>query len=228
MRNARLIQDFRDKDYRPTRRTLADGLWRLEQELKASRQTGRWHVRVPHETSRDPLFAAIWFRADEGDDLVVAYPFSKGCRAITESGQEAYLALADLDGAVPHDEEDRLLLKDGRILRALEFDIFPHPRDFNDLEHAIVYLTVRFLNADHIGFCYIPEPGFWWIDYSRLHELCVQNVKELALHINAHIGRLPRPAGEAPLGPVSLEKIRDTLSVAGIRKARGRKPKIAA
>ncbi len=138
------------------------------------------------------------------------------------------MALAELDGAVPHDEEDRILLKDGRVLYALEFDIFPHPRDSTDIEHAIVYLTVRFLNAENIGFRYIPELGFWWIDYSRLHELCVHNVKELAHYIDTHIGNLPRSAEEAPLGPVSLEKLRDTLSVAGIRKARGRKPKIAA
>ena len=104
----------------------------------------------------------------------------------------------------------------------------PHPKDFTDLEHAIVHLTIRFLNADHIGFRYIPEPGFWWIDYSRLRELCVQNVKELALYIDCHIGKLPRGDGEPPLGPVSLDKIQRTLSMAGIRKARGRKPKIAA
>lgn len=228
MRDARLILDFRDTNNRPIRRTLADGLARLDQELESRPQTGRWHLHVPRAASQDSLFAAICFQADEGGDFVIPYPFSKGCWAITDSGQKIYLALVELDRAVPHDGSDSVLLKDGRILRALEFDILPSRRDFADVEHAIVFLTVRFLKADHIGFRYIPEPGFWWIDYCRLHEFCVQNVKELALYINTHIGKLPRPAGEAPLGPVSLEKIRDTLSIADIRKARGRKPKIAA
>jgi hypothetical protein len=47
MRNARLIQDFRDTNYRPTRRTIADGLARLEQELGAKLDIGRCHLHVP-------------------------------------------------------------------------------------------------------------------------------------------------------------------------------------
>ena len=105
--------------------------------------------------------------------------------------------------------------------------MLPHPKDFTDLEHAIVFLTVRFLKAEGIGFRHMPEPGYWWIDYSRLSELSVSNVKALARYIAAHIGKLPRGDEEPPLGPVSLNKIQNTLAMAGVRKVRGRKPKKA-
>jgi len=39
---------------------------------------------------------------------------------------------------------------------------------------------------------------------------------------------LPRGNQEPALGPVSLNKIQNTLAMAGIRKVRGRKPKKAA
>lgn len=227
MRNARLIQDCRDKQNRATRRTLADGLARLDQELEAKPQSGRWHICVPQLPAHDAIVAAIWFEADEGEDIVIPYPFSKGCWAITEIGNEIYLPLVELDGAVPQSCDGRVLLKDGRVLRALEFDIIPHPRDFTDLEHAIVFLTVRFLEAESIGFRYIPEAGWWNIDYCRLHELRVRNVKELARYIDSHIGTLSRPAGKPPFSSVSLDKIQDTLRFARIQKARGRKARTA-
>jgi hypothetical protein len=91
-------------------------------------------------------------------------------------------------------------------------------------------LTVRFLKAEAACFrCVAPEVGYWAIDYSRVPELSVRNVKELARYIDAHIGGLlPRGADEPPLDPVSLRTIQRTLDMGGIRKARGRKPRIAA
>ncbi len=225
MRDAQLILDFRDDGYRATRRTLADGLARLEQELETRSRTGRWRLHVPRASSPDPLSVAIWFEAEEGADVVIAYPFSKGSWGITDAGQKIYLTLTELHGAVPLNEYGELFLKDGRVLRSLEFDILPHPKDFTDLEHAIVGLTVRYLQAEEIAFRYIPEVGWWWIDYNRLYELRVRNVKELGLYINTRIGTLPRNSGKPSFGPVSVDKIQTTLSLAGIRKARGRKPK---
>lgn len=69
--------------------------------------------------------------------------------------------------------------------------------------------------------------GYWAIDYSRVPELRVRNVKELARYIDAYIGSLPRGSGNPPFGPVPLAKIQSTLALAGIQKVRGRKPKMA-
>jgi hypothetical protein len=227
MPDPRLILDYRDAHHRPTRRTLADGLMRLEQELGERPDARRCHLRVPGALDGTAFFAALWYRSDNGDDVIVAYPSSKGCRARMASRTSVYLSLDQLDGALL-DENGSVLLRDGRSVQALEFDVLPHPRDFTDLEHAIVFLTVRSLNAEDIGFRCIPEAGHWWIDYSRLPELSVQNVKELARYIDAHIGGLPRGAGKPALGPVSLDKIQNTLAMAGIQKVRGRKRKRAA
>jgi hypothetical protein len=138
-----------------------------------------------------------------------------------------YLSLDELDGALL-DDQGNVLLGDGRSVHALEFAVVPRPKDFTHLEHAIVFLTVRFLKAERIGFRCVPEAGYWGIDYGKLPGLSVKNVKELARYIDAHIGGLPRGAAEPPLGPVSLRKIQRTLDMAGIRKVRGRKPRIAA
>jgi hypothetical protein len=110
-----------------------------------------------------------------------------------------------LDGALI-DEDVNVLLADGRSVRALEFDVLPHPKDFTDLEHAIVFLTVEFLKAEDIGFRYMPEAGLRGIDYSRMSELSVSNVKALAGYIVTDIGKLPRGDAQPPLGPVSLKQ----------------------
>ena len=109
----------------------------------------------------------------------------------------------------------------------MEFDVLPHPQDFTDLEHAIVFLTVRFLKAEAACFrCVAPEVGYWAIDYSRVSELSVRNVKELARYIDAHIGDF-RPAGPRIPRLVRSHWLRFRVRslMAGIRKVRGRKPK---
>jgi hypothetical protein len=227
MRKVRLIQNFRNEHYRPTRRTIADGLAMLERELGAKAEAGRCHLYVPRSPDGRAQFAAIWFRPTDGDDLVITYPSSKGCWARTSSGATVYFSLDQLDGALL-DEEGNVTLGDGRSLHALEFDVLPHPQDFTDLEHAIVLLTVRLLNAEATCIRCVPEAGYWWIDYSRLREISVRNVKELALYIDAQITLACRETGSPPLGPIPLAKIQNTLSLAGIRKVRGRKPKMAA
>ena len=158
---------------------------------------------------------------------MIAYPWSKGCWARTTSGARIYFSLNELDGA-PLDEDGNVFLGDGRSIHALEFDVLPYPQDFTDLEDAIVFLTVRFLKAESACFrCVAPEVGYWAIDYSRVPELRVRNVKELARYIDAYIGSLPRGSGNPPFGPVPLAKIQSTLALAGIQKVRGRKPKMA-
>jgi hypothetical protein len=227
MGKGRVVLDFRDAHHRPTRRTIADGLATLERELGDQPETGRCHLHVPRPPDGSTQFAAIWFRPSEGDDVVIAYPASKGCWARTSSGMRLYISLNELDGALL-DEEGNVLLGDGRSLHALEFDVLPHPEDFTDLEHAIVFLTVRFLNAEATCIRCLPEAGFRWIDYSRVRELSVRNVKELARYIDAQINRSRRDTGYPPLDPIPLAKIQTTLALAGIRKVRGRKPKMAA
>lgn len=110
----------------------------------------------------------------------------------------------------------------------MEFDVLPHPDDFADLEHAIVFLAVRFLNAEASCIRCVPDARYRWIDYSKVRELNVPKVKELARYIDTEINRAPRETGYPPLGPIPLAKIRSTLSLAGIRKIPGRKPKMAA
>ena len=226
MHNVRLIQDYRDAHHRPTRRTIADGLARLERELGSRPKMGCCHLHAPSQPGRPAKFAVIWFRPEEGQDIVIAYPFSKGCWARTP-GARTYLTLDELDGA-RLDQDGNVALRDGRSVHALTFDIVPLPRDFSDLEHAIVLLTARFLNAEEKCVRCYPEIGFHWIDYSSVPQLSVNNVKELARYIDANIGDLLRAPGGPSLGRVSLRKIQSTLNLAGIRKVRGRKPKMAA
>jgi hypothetical protein len=228
MRGPRVILDFRDALYRPTRRTIADGLAKLELELGSKPETGRCYLHARRQSIWGTRSVSIWYRPTEGDDIVIAYPWSKGCWARTTSGTRIYVSLDELDGALL-DEDGHVSLGDGRTIHAVEFDILPHPEDFADLGHAIVLLTVRFLKAEATCFrCVVPEVGCWAIDYSRVPELSVRNVKELARYIDARIGSLPRHPGDPPFGPVPLAKIQSTLALAGIRKVRGRKPKMAA
>lgn len=221
-RNARLIQDFRDSSGRPIRRTIADGLAKLKQELGARPEAGCCHLHVPRQPGWTVQFAAIWYRPSEGNDIVIPYPFSRGCRARTTSGARIDLSLDELDGALL-DDDGNVHLRDGRSVHALEFDTLPQPKDFTPLEHAIVFLTVRFLKAEAIGLRYNPEIGDWWIAYSRMPELSVRNVKELAQYIDAHIGTLSREDGQHPFSRVPLSKIQSTLARAGVRKVRGRR-----
>jgi hypothetical protein len=184
---------------------------------------GRCHLHAPSQPGRPAKFALIWFRPEEGQGIVIAYPFSKGCWAQTTLGARIYLTLDELDGA-QLDQDGNVALRDGRSVHALTFDIVPLPREFSDLEHAIVLLTARFLNAEKKCVRCYPEIGFHWIDYSSVRQLSVNNVKELARYIEVNIGDLlPIPGGR-----VSLRKIQSTLDQAGIRKVRGRKPNMAA
>jgi hypothetical protein len=223
----KIVLDFRDKNYRPIRRTIADGMTALELELGAKPETGCCYIHVPPQPSRSAQFVLIWFRPTDDDEVLIGYPLSKGCWANSSSGVRMYFSLHELDGALL-DEEGNVSLGDGRSLHAVEFDVFPHPEDFTDLEHAIILLTVRFLNAEATCIRCVAEAGYRWIDYSSVRELSVRNVKELARYIDAQINRCRCETGYPPLDPIPLDKIQSTLTLAGIQKVRGRKPKMAA
>jgi hypothetical protein len=66
------------------------------------------------------------------------------------------------------------------------------------------------------------------IDYSILHTMRESNVKNLTGYINDHIGELPRGNGQPKFGPVSEDKVQQTLNMAGISKVRGPKRRRAA
>jgi hypothetical protein len=172
------------------------------------------------QPGRPAKFAAIWFSPEEGEDIVIAYPFSKGCWAQTTLKVRVHLTLDELHGA-RLDQDGNVDLCDGRSVHALKFDALPFPKDFSDLEHAIVILTVCHLNAQDKCFKHWPGIPFRSIDYSSLRQLRVKSVKKLAEYIDERIGNL---LGAPSPGRVSLRKIQNTLNRAGIRKVRGRRP----
>lgn len=66
------------------------------------------------------------------------------------------------------------------------------------------------------------------IVYSILPTMRESNVKSLTGYINDHIGELPRGNGQPKFGPVSEDKVQQTLNMAGISKVRGPKRRRAA
>jgi hypothetical protein len=156
MRDARLILDYRDRHHRPTRCTIADGLAKLEQELGSRPPVGHCYLHVPSQVGQPAQFAAICFEPEEGQGIMIPFPFSKGCRARTSLEASIYLSLDELDGA-RCDQYGNVDLRDGRSLHAVSFDIVPLPKDFTELEHAIVLLAIRFLGSE--GDCIRPRCG---------------------------------------------------------------------
>jgi hypothetical protein len=227
MRDARLILDFRDRHHRPTRCTIADGLAKLEQELGGKPRVGNCYLHAPSWRGRPPQFAAIVFEPEEGQGIVISFPFSKGCRARTSLGAPTYLSLDQLDGA-RCDQFGNVDLRDGRSIHTVSFDAVQLPKDFCDLEHAIVLLTIRFLGSE--GYCIrqCPVTRVRWIDYSTMPRLVVNNVKALARYIDANIGALLNAPGNPARPRIPLRTIQRTLDVAGIRKSRGRRPRSVA
>lgn len=228
MRDAGLILDCRNRHQRPTRCTIADGLAKLQQELGNRPPVGHCYLHAPSRLGQPAQFAAICFEPEEGQGIVIPFPFSKGCRARTSLEASIYLSLDELDGA-RCDQDGNVDLRDGRSVHAVSFDIVPLPKDFSDLEHAIVLLAIRFLGSEGDCIRQCPETGVRGIDYSTVLQLVVNNVKELARYIDANIGKLLDASGK-PLQAhvVPLRTIHRTLDVAGIRKSRGRRTKAVA
>ena len=137
------------------------------------------------------------------------------------------MSLDELDGA-RCDQDGNVDLRDGRSVHAVSFDIVPLPKDFSDLEHAIVLLAICFLGSEGDCIRQCPETGVRGIDYSTVPQLVVNNVKELARYIDANIGKLLDASGKPLQARVPLRTIHRTLDVAGIRKSRGRRTKAVA
>jgi hypothetical protein len=217
MRDARLILDCRNRQQRPTRCTIADGLAKLQQELGNRPLVGHCYLHAPSRLGQPAQFAAICFEPEEGQGIVIPFPFSKGCRARTSLEASIYLSLDELDGA-RCDRDGNVDLRDGRSVHAVSFDIVPLPQDFSDLEHAIVLLTIRFLGSEGDCIRQCPETGVRGIDYSTVPQLVVKNVKELARYIDANIGKLLDASGKPLQARAPLRTIHRTLDVAGIGK----------
>lgn len=130
-------------------------------------------------------------------------------------------------------------LTDGRSVYSVNFDLIQFPTRWTDLEEAIVWLTIKAFKAEHIflrrhvlarrdDLSSPLEYQVIGIDYSILHTMRESNVKNLTGYINDHIGELPRGNGQPKFGPVSEDKVQQTLNLAGISKIRGPKRRRAA
>jgi hypothetical protein len=223
MAAARLIQEYRDASYRPIIRTIADALNKLH-ELGYPVESSRSQIRAPSEAGKPALFAGLSFRNGEEDETIIAFPSSKGCWAKTTRGVQIYLTLEKLDGAEV-DGDGNVSLPDGTSVHAVRFDTLTLPFELTEVEHAIIFLTVCFLKEERTCFYYAPEVGYVGVDFSKLHALQIKNVKGLGRFINARIQSLRREEGKPAFQPVALAAVQRTLDIAGIQKARGRKPR---
>ena len=70
-----------------------------------------------------------------------------------------YLSLDELDGA-RCDQNGNVDLRDGRSVHAVSFDIVPLPKDFSDLEHAIVLLAIAFQDPRETVSDSVRKPEF--------------------------------------------------------------------
>jgi hypothetical protein len=223
MAAVRLIQDCRDASYRPIIRTIADALNKLD-ALGYPVEASRCQIRAPSEAGKPAFFAALSFRKGDEDEIIISFPSSKGCWAKTTIGVQTYITLERLDGAEV-DGDGNVTLRDGRSVWAVEFDTLTLPFELTEVEHAIIFLTVRFLKEEKTCLYYVPEVGYAGVDFSKLHALQIKNVKELGRFINAHIQSLRRGEGNPAFQPVPLAAVQRTLNIAGIQKIRGRKPR---
>lgn len=215
---AQLILDFRDDRNRPAIRTIAEALEKLRKRGH-NVEKGTCEILAPYRDGQPTHVAGLAFTTADGEKHVLALPSLRGCWVTTTLGERHYLTLDKLDGAHV-DGEANVHLADDSWVRGVTFDVLRIPLDWSDLEHAIVCLTIRYCEAD---FC-IKEiwSGIRGVDYSTLHGVRVDNVKELCRFINARIGQLPRAPGEPPFAAVTPAKVHRTLDMAGIRKVRGR------
>jgi hypothetical protein len=223
MAAVRLIQDCRDASYRPIIRTIADALNKLD-ALGYPVEGSRCQIRAPSEAGKPAFFAALSFRNREEDEIIIAFPSSKGCWAKTTRGIQTYLTLEKLNGAEV-DGDGNVSLCDSTFVYAVEFDTLTLPFELTEVEHAIVFLTVCFLKEERTCLYCVPEVGYAGVDFSKLHTLQIKNVKELGRFINRHIQSLRRGEGKSAFQPVPLAAVQRTLNIAGIQKTRGRKPR---
>ncbi|MDP2410280.1 MAG: hypothetical protein Q8M26_08330 [Pseudolabrys sp.] len=209
-----------DSACQPTIRSIDDALRSLRSR-GYDFAAGDCRIEVPRSALDRPCGVArlTLTAAADRDDIRVDFPTLRGCRALTTGGTPIDLALeafdqADVDGL------GNVLLRDGRSVHAVTFDVVGYPR-WTELDEAIIWLTIRAFKAEHIFVR--RHPFMIGIDYGILHIMREPNVKELTNYINEHIGQLPRAEGERPFRTVPISRIQRTLDIAGIRKVRGRR-----
>lgn len=220
----RIISRPEDSSPRPATRSLRDALAHL-MELRGI--GARFAIAALHQSFVRParLVLSLRFRSAKGGDARFVLPMSRACRVTDTYGSERQVALDRLDGA-DVDCDGNVQLRDGTYVHAVAFDVLSLHRKLPELEEAIVYLTIRCLNAETT--CIRNEYGFMGIDYSTLPALRVPNVKALTRFINATIGEIPRSEGKPAFSNVSIATVQRTLDLVGIQKVRGRPKRPAA
>jgi hypothetical protein len=219
-----------DDDSQPTVRNLAEVLETLSQH-GCDLEAGRLWFEAPPTNSSSALVARLLFSStSENIDVRFDLPLLQGAKARTTLGAPCSLPREILDQAEV-DCLGNVRLTDGRWVHAVQFEAVDFPGPWTDLDEAIIWLTIRAFEAEHLfvrrHFPYRRSKGepfrYGWvfIDYSILHILREPNVKELTRYINEHIQALPRESGKPPFKPVTIPKVQRTLNIAGVRKARG-------
>jgi hypothetical protein len=213
-----------DDACQPTITNMAEALEKLR-SLGCDLETGRCWIHVPAISGKAALVARLFFSTAHGDQVRLDLPMLEGCRGWTTLGAPRYVPLEAFDQAEV-DGRGNVSLQDGTSVHAVDFDTIKFP-EFTDLEEVIIWLTIRAFKAEHM-FVRRGPCGVIGIDYGILHILREPNVKELAIFINEHIGKLPRYNGKPAFGFVPTATIQRTLDLAGIGKVRGRKRRKAA
>jgi hypothetical protein len=220
MPEMRIVRVPRDSSLRPIIRTVDDALDNLANDGEISGDTRLTLLARSDDRGRQPFCAALLFRSSSGDDALFPLPISRGCWAKDTLGDRVHLSLADLDDAEV-DCDGNATLRDGRHVHAVTFDVTPVHYKLPKLEENIVYLAIRYLEAE--AQCLRNDYGFVGIDYATLPRLRVRNVKALTQYIQAEFGKIPRTEGAPPYRPVSITTVQRTLDLVGIQKTRGRR-----
>lgn len=230
-----------DGDGKPTVRNLAEALETLT-HLGCDVDAGRIWFEVIPEASSPAVSASLFYSTEqESVDVRLVLPLLRGFKGRTEFGGPLHLPLevlhlAKVDG---RSARSSATLTNGTSVYSLKFDIVQFSTRWTDLEEAIVWLTIKAFKAEHIflrrhvlarrdDLNSALEYQVVGIDYSILHTMRESNVKNLTGYINDHIGELPRGNGQPKFGPVSEDKVQQTLNMAGISKVRGPKRRRAA
>ena len=218
MPEIRIISRPEDSSPRPAMRSLRDALAHLMDrgELAPGSQL---RLFTSPSSDQSAWYSSLRFRSTKGGDALFVLPTSRACRVTDTYGSERQVTLDRLDGA-DVDCDGNVQLRDGTYVHAVAFDVVPLHSKLPELEETIVYLTIRYLQAETT--CIRNEYGFMGIDYSTLPTLRVPNVKALTLFINATIGEVPRSEGKPAFSNVSLATVQRTLDLVGIQKVRGR------
>ncbi len=137
---ARVIQGW-DEACRPNIPNIAEALEKLR-SVGCDLETGRCWIDVPSASAQAVLVARLFFSTAEGDQARVDLPLSEGARTRTTLGAPRYVSLEAFDQAEV-DPQGNVSLRDGTSVHAVNFNTVRFPREWTDLEEAIIWLTIR-------------------------------------------------------------------------------------